>query len=78
MAEKGETEEAISFLKKTLKLDPDNIPAKNELNQLYAKQKKDIAQQKKLYQKMLGGTNKPSENTPTSPTKEVGFKTNFG
>jgi len=64
MAEKGETEEGISLLKKVLSLDSDNVQAKNELNQLLARRKKDTDQQKKLYKKMLG-TNKPAENKPS-------------
>ncbi|XP_046663027.1 LOW QUALITY PROTEIN: peptidyl-prolyl cis-trans isomerase FKBP8 [Homalodisca vitripennis] len=71
LAEKGEkTDEGISLLKKTLILDPDNVQAKNELNLLLAKQKKDTAQQRKLYKKMLG-TNKPAEKRPSSPTRDV-------
>jgi len=70
MAEKGETEEAISLLKKALTIEPDNVQTKNELNQLLAKQKKDTAQQRNLYKKMLG-TSRTEENTPPSPTRDA-------
>uniref|UniRef100_A0A1B6F5A3 peptidylprolyl isomerase n=1 Tax=Cuerna arida TaxID=1464854 RepID=A0A1B6F5A3_9HEMI len=72
LAAKGETEEGILLLKKTLILDPDNTQAKNELTQLLARQKKDMEQQRKLYKKMLGSEiNKPTEKRSLSPSREV-------
>lgn len=61
MAEKGETEEAVALLRKALTIEPENSQTRNELNQLLAKQKKDIDLQKNLYKKMLG-TNKAKED----------------
>ncbi|XP_054277838.1 peptidyl-prolyl cis-trans isomerase FKBP8 [Macrosteles quadrilineatus] len=63
MAEKGETEEAVALLRKALTIEPENSQTRNELNQLLAKQKKDIDLQKNLYKKMLG-TNKAKEDEP--------------
>lgn len=53
LTEKGEVSDAIDAFKAALTIQPDSNTIRNEINKLAVKRKQEIADEKKLYRKML-------------------------
>lgn len=72
LTEKGEVSDAIDVFKAALTIQPDSNTIRTEINKLAVKRKQEIADEKKLYQKMLQVDNKSntSQSSKSSKSRE--------
>ncbi|XP_055890235.1 peptidyl-prolyl cis-trans isomerase FKBP8-like [Biomphalaria glabrata] len=70
---KGEIEQAITFMRRAIKLDPESKMLNQEMLNLTRRKLKETKTEKELYQKMLGV--KPTQNQPSDKKKTRNSKT---